>query len=178
MRTAPSKARTVISSARSQDALLMRARADFDDLAAYRRFIDEIVSRRNARNAKRIDIERAELQASAGPAHLRLRGGQRPRHLLGRLHAAQGVLHRALAPDRPSAAGAPLRRSARPVHRRHPAHDAAARARPCHRQARPGRRLSACHPFAAPQADGAAQPRLSRPAVSARGLPANLRRAA
>ena len=28
----------------------MRGRADFDDLAAYRRFIDEIVSRRNARN--------------------------------------------------------------------------------------------------------------------------------
>ncbi len=44
------------------DALLMRGARDFDDLAAYRRFVDEIVSRRNARNAKRIDIERAELQ--------------------------------------------------------------------------------------------------------------------
>ena len=40
----------------------------------------------------------------------------------------------------------------------------------CLRQARPGRRLSPCHPFAAPQADGAAQPRLSRPAVPARRL--------
>lgn len=45
------------------DALLLRGTADFDDLAAYRRFIDEIVSRRNARNAKRIDSERAMLQA-------------------------------------------------------------------------------------------------------------------
>jgi transposase InsO family protein len=44
------------------DALLMRGASDFDDLAAYRRFIDEIVSRRNARNAKRIDSERAALQ--------------------------------------------------------------------------------------------------------------------
>ncbi len=45
-----------------QDALLLRGSADFDDLAAYRGFIDEIVSRRNARNAKRIDVERAELR--------------------------------------------------------------------------------------------------------------------
>ena len=48
------------------DALLMRGRADFDDLAAYRGFIDEIVSRRNARNARRIDIERAALQPLPG----------------------------------------------------------------------------------------------------------------
>jgi hypothetical protein len=45
-----------------EDALLMRGARDFDDLAAYRRFVDEIVGRRNARNAKRIDIERAELR--------------------------------------------------------------------------------------------------------------------
>jgi hypothetical protein len=45
-----------------EDALLMRGTSDFDDLATYRRFIDEIVGRRNARNAKRIDIERADLQ--------------------------------------------------------------------------------------------------------------------
>ena len=44
-----------------QDALLMRGSAEFDDLSAYRRFIDEIVGRRNARQAKRIDLERAEL---------------------------------------------------------------------------------------------------------------------
>jgi hypothetical protein len=45
------------------DALLLRGSVDFDDLAAYRRFLDEIVSRRNARNGKRIDIERAVLKA-------------------------------------------------------------------------------------------------------------------
>lgn len=45
-----------------RDALLMRGSSDFTDLLAYRRFIDEIVSRHNARNAKRIDAERAALQ--------------------------------------------------------------------------------------------------------------------
>jgi len=45
-----------------KDALLMRASANFDDLPAYRRFIDEIVSRRNARNRSRIDAERAQLK--------------------------------------------------------------------------------------------------------------------
>ena len=43
------------------DALLLRASRDFDDLPGWRRFVDEIVGRRNARNAKRIDQERAEL---------------------------------------------------------------------------------------------------------------------
>ncbi|WP_292448697.1 IS21 family transposase [Methylibium sp.] len=45
------------------DALLLRGAVEFADLAAYRRFIDEIVSRKNARNGKRIDAERALLQA-------------------------------------------------------------------------------------------------------------------
>ncbi|MDV2968554.1 IS21 family transposase [Nitratireductor aquimarinus] len=45
-----------------EDALLLRGSRDFDDLATYRRFIDEIVSRCNARNSKRIDIERSELK--------------------------------------------------------------------------------------------------------------------
>jgi len=45
-----------------EDALLMRGSADFEDLAAYRRFVDEIAGRRNARNARRIDVERAELK--------------------------------------------------------------------------------------------------------------------
>lgn len=44
------------------DALLLRGTAEFDDLAVYRGFIDEIVSRRNARNFKRIDCERGVLQ--------------------------------------------------------------------------------------------------------------------
>jgi transposase InsO family protein len=45
-----------------RDALLLRASADFADLLAYRRFVDEIVSRHNARHAKRIEAERAALQ--------------------------------------------------------------------------------------------------------------------
>jgi hypothetical protein len=45
-----------------EDALIMRGSRDFEDLEAYRRFIDEIVGRINARNAKRIDIERASLK--------------------------------------------------------------------------------------------------------------------
>jgi hypothetical protein len=44
------------------DALLMRGSCDFEDLADYRRFIDEVVGRINARNAKRIDVERACLK--------------------------------------------------------------------------------------------------------------------
>ena len=45
------------------DALLLRGAVEFADLSAYRCFIDEIVSRKNARNGKRIDAERALLQA-------------------------------------------------------------------------------------------------------------------
>jgi hypothetical protein len=49
-----------------KDALLMRGVHDFDDLAAYRRFIDEIASRKNARSAKRIEAERPSLQLLPG----------------------------------------------------------------------------------------------------------------
>ncbi len=44
------------------DALLLRGSRDFADLAAWRRFVDEVVGRRNARAAPRIGIERAALQ--------------------------------------------------------------------------------------------------------------------
>jgi hypothetical protein len=44
------------------DALLLRATAAFPDLGAYRAFLDELVGRRNARNGKRIDSERAALR--------------------------------------------------------------------------------------------------------------------
>ncbi len=50
-----------------EDALLLRGSRDFDTLEAYRRFVDEIVGRRNARNRKRLDLERPALQAL--PAH-------------------------------------------------------------------------------------------------------------
>src|SRR5438309_11576575 len=45
-----------------EDALLLRGSRDFDTLEAYRRFVDEIVGRRNARNSKRLDHERPALQ--------------------------------------------------------------------------------------------------------------------
>lgn len=45
-----------------EDALIMRGSRDFEDLKAYRRFIDEITGRLNARHAKRIDAERAHLK--------------------------------------------------------------------------------------------------------------------
>ena len=50
-----------------EDALLLRGSRDFDTLEAYRRFVDEIVGRRNARNGKRLDLERPAPQAL--PAH-------------------------------------------------------------------------------------------------------------
>src|ERR1700716_2372120 len=44
------------------DELLLRGTRDFEDLAAYRRFVDEVVERRTARNGKRIEMERAALK--------------------------------------------------------------------------------------------------------------------
>jgi hypothetical protein len=44
-----------------EDALLLRGSRSFDDLAAYRRFIDEVFARHNARRRKAIDIERVAL---------------------------------------------------------------------------------------------------------------------
>jgi hypothetical protein len=49
-----------------KDALLMQGVDDFDDLAGYRRFVDEIVSRKNAHHAKRIEAERPALQLLPG----------------------------------------------------------------------------------------------------------------
>lgn len=44
-----------------EDALLLRGSRDFDTLAHYRGFVDALVGRRNARNRRRIDAERAVL---------------------------------------------------------------------------------------------------------------------
>jgi hypothetical protein len=46
-----------------EDALLLRGSRDFDHLAAYRAFIDELVSRRNARIRAQIDVERPRLRS-------------------------------------------------------------------------------------------------------------------
>ena len=45
-----------------KDELLLRGSCDFADLAAYRRFIDEVVGRRNARKRKQIEIEQGVLK--------------------------------------------------------------------------------------------------------------------
>ena len=50
-----------------EDALLLRGSRDFDTLDAYRRLVDEVIGRRNARNRKRLDLERPALQLL--PAH-------------------------------------------------------------------------------------------------------------
>ncbi len=44
-----------------EDALVLRGSRDFDDLDAYRCFVDEIVGRRNANNRRRIELERPTL---------------------------------------------------------------------------------------------------------------------
>lgn len=44
------------------DALLLRGSRDFNDIDAYRTFIDELIGRRNARHQKQITMERAALQ--------------------------------------------------------------------------------------------------------------------
>ena len=44
-----------------EDALLLRGSRDFADLDAYRRFVDEIVGRRNVHNRKRLELERPHL---------------------------------------------------------------------------------------------------------------------
>ena len=92
----------------ADDALLLRGSRDFADLAAYRRFIDEVIGRRNAR-LTRASKSSVRFCRNSRSAHRRLRGRHRHRDLHQRLCPAQGVLQCALAPDRPPAAGAPLR---------------------------------------------------------------------
>jgi hypothetical protein len=97
------------------DALVMRGSRDFADLPGYRRFIDVVVGRINARNAKRIDLERACLKPLP-PRHKTdcdaqqiIRRSRGPRHLIGRVRAAQSLLHRPVPADRSSPHRACLR---------------------------------------------------------------------
>ena len=46
-----------------EQALLLRGTRDFADLVAYRRFVDEVVGRANARRRKAVEAERAVLQS-------------------------------------------------------------------------------------------------------------------
>jgi hypothetical protein len=157
------------------DALLLRGTVDFDDLATYRGFIDEIVSRRNARNAKRIDSERMVLQ------ELPDRRTSDYEEVIVRVTSSGGFTLRKVFYTVPSRLighrlrARALRRSPRRVRRRHASPDLAARATASQWQVRSGRRLSARDPFPAAQANGASQSGLSGQAVSAGGLSENLR---
>ena len=61
-RTAPSRACMATSRRRSRMPCCCAARATSPILSAYRRFVDEVVGRRNARATPRIEVERAALQ--------------------------------------------------------------------------------------------------------------------
>jgi hypothetical protein len=91
------------------DALLLRASRDFETLPAWRGFVDEIVGRGNARNAKRIGQERLALKELP----LRKTTDYEEVHVdvtqFQRLHPAQGVLLGSLATNRPAVAGASSR---------------------------------------------------------------------
>jgi hypothetical protein len=65
MRTARSRAHGHLKKVLG-DELLLRGSRDFAGLAAYWRFVDEVVARRNARNRKRIEIERTALKPLPG----------------------------------------------------------------------------------------------------------------
>ena len=89
------------------DALLLRASRDFDDLPAWRGFVDEIVGRGNARNAKRIDQERMALKKLP----VRKTADYEEVNVdvtTSSAFAAQGVLLGPLPPDRSPAARAPF----------------------------------------------------------------------
>jgi hypothetical protein len=70
-----------------QDALLLRGSRDFDHLDGYRRFVDEIVGRRNANNRKRIELERPMLTRRAANPH-QSGAGPSARTLLSRAASA------------------------------------------------------------------------------------------
>jgi hypothetical protein len=155
-----------------EDALLLRGSRDFSDLQAYRRFVDEVVGRRNARNRKRLDLERSALQSlparrttdyeetivtvtSTSGFILKKVFYSVPSRLIGhRLRVRLGACPRA------GKAG-PGGRPARMLSRCDAADDAAPRAASFQREAWPRRRLPARHPCLAPQANGLAQSGLS-----------------
>ena len=160
------------------DALLLRASRDFEELAAWRGFVDEIVGRGNARNAKRIDQERLALK----PLPLRKTSDYEEVHV--HVTSSSAFILRKVFYSVPSRLiGQRLRvhlyddrlecfQGSTPIL-------ALRRGRAtAERQTRPCRRLSSCHPFAAPQADGAAESGLSRPALPPPSLRSDVRRPA
>ena len=158
-----------------EDALLLRGSRDFDDLNAYRRFVDEVIGRQNANNRKRIELERPHLASLPKRRTADYEEKIVTRDIERRLHFAPGLLHGSIAAHRPSPACPPLRRPARVLPRLDADDDTAARADGLRWQGRACRRLPARHPRLAQEADGAAQSGLPRPAVPAAGLCPSLR---
>src|SRR5205814_7553771 len=107
-----------------EDAPLPRGSRDFDTLEAYRCLVDEIVGRRNARNSKRLDVERPALQALPANRTTDYEETIVTVTSTSGFTLKKGVLFGALASDRPSPARAPVRRSARLLSRRDGADDA------------------------------------------------------
>lgn len=155
------------------DALLLRGTRDFASLDAYRAFVDEIVGRRNANLIKRIALEKEALAPL--PKGRTTDFEEKVIDVVRRLHFETRVLHRAFKIDWPSPACAHLRRPARMLPRHHAGRHAAAGSACVGEPGRACRRLSARHPCLAAQADGTRQPRLSRPALSARSLQTSVR---
>ena len=110
-----------------RDALLMRGTSTSANSAPIAASSTRSSAATMPATRKRIDAERAVLQPLPGTRTCRLRGDAGLRHLFRRLHLAQSLLHRALAADRPSAAGAAVRRPAGSLRWRHAPDDAAAR---------------------------------------------------
>ena len=136
---------------------MLRSSRDFETLPAWRGFVDEIVGRGNARNAKRIDQERLALK------QLPLRKTTDYEEVHVDVTSSSAFILRKVFYSVPSRLiGQRLR-----VHLHDdrlecfqgstPILTPAARATRAGRQTWPCRRLSSRHPFAAPQADGAAE---------------------
>ena len=160
------------------DALLLRGSRDFETLDAYRAFVAQVASRRNARSRARIDAERAVL----GPLPKRRTDGFG--ETLVRVTRTGGFTLRRVFYTVPSRlAGHRLRVPAvrRPtgaVRGHGGPHDAAPGPRGPGRPTRPGGGLPPRAAIAAVQADGAAELGLPRRPVPPRRLPPRLRRAA
>jgi hypothetical protein len=110
-----------------EDALLLRGSRDFADLDAYRAFVDAIVGRRNANNARRIALERANLAPLPKGRTADFEEKVVPVTSSGGFMLETRVLHRAIAADRPSPARAHPGRAARLLPRLHARGNAAAR---------------------------------------------------
>src|SRR4051794_4207287 len=139
--------------------------------------------RRDCRAPQRTQRQAAQSRApgaasAADAPDDRLRGDHRHRPLARRLNPQEGVLLGATAADRPPPARAPLRRSDCMLPRCDGADAPAPRPPARQRKARPRRRLPPRHARPAPQANGVAQPGLSRAAVPPPRLSARLRSAA